>query len=179
MWWKLKCQFCTHLQSWPLWQTLAHSVQQHRDSSRPQVRHSKISCKQTSSVNHIIHYNTLNTLFPMLITLKTHNQLVCEKVILKAVAFVPGWCVLLQSRWSCKCRYNTGRRGESHQDWCLKDRSSPWTPTLHPLSLQDRVHLNKNTRSLGSPDVLKHASNLVDLHPCTYLWLFFVLLLKQ
>lgn len=33
----------TYLQSCPLWQTLAHSVQQQRDSSRPHVRHSKIS----------------------------------------------------------------------------------------------------------------------------------------
>lgn len=29
---------------------------------------------QTSSVNRIIHYNTLNTLFPMLITPITHNH---------------------------------------------------------------------------------------------------------
>ena len=33
----------TYLQSCPLWQTLAHSVQQHREPSKPHVRHSKIS----------------------------------------------------------------------------------------------------------------------------------------
>ena len=44
----------TYLQSCPLWHTLAHSVQQQRDSRRPQVRHSKISCIRYRSGGQIM-----------------------------------------------------------------------------------------------------------------------------
>lgn len=40
------------LQSWPRWQTFAHSVQQQSVPVRPQVRHSNISCKNATNEEH-------------------------------------------------------------------------------------------------------------------------------